>query len=142
MSPLNFLALIAAIPVLATVWQVIAQRRRRRLVYQLARQWRMHYSPNDRFRLAERMADHFPMVGAADLLVHDVIYGLQHEHYRYVFTIDYTEGVVRTKRRRSRVVAFAEPRERLPAAPATALKLAAESGSLREQYEDAARAFA
>jgi hypothetical protein len=49
----------------------------------------------------------FPTPGAADVVVRDVLYGQAGDGsaggLRYLFTVEYTTGVLRTKRRRSAV---------------------------------------
>jgi hypothetical protein len=54
--------------------------------------------------------------------------------YRYIFTAEYTLGVLRTKKRYLRVASFAEPRDRRHAGEAEPVRLGTESLSIFEQY--------
>jgi hypothetical protein len=85
-------------------------RRTGRQLQTLARQWQMHYSRRDQLRLAARVADGFPVPGAANLRVTDLVYGLVGDSHRYIFTAEYTVGVLRAKRRVLRVASFSESR--------------------------------
>jgi hypothetical protein len=105
-----FLWLTIATTAIAAGAQFLRRQARTRRLRQLAARQSMHYSPGDRFRFASKVAEHFPVPGAADVRVSDVIYGSRDELHRYVFAVDYTRGVVRTKRRLRRVAAFVEPR--------------------------------
>jgi hypothetical protein len=100
----------------------------------LATELRMTYSQFDSLRLTPRVAARFPIPGAANLRITDVIYGTEHDRYRYVFRVEFTVGVVRPKRRRVRIGAFAEPRERGRNLPPSPVLLAPEKGSLVDQY--------
>jgi len=71
----------------------------------------MNYSPLDQFRLTQRVIRDFPVPGAANIRVQDLIYGLVHNRYRYVFTAEYTIGVLSAKRRVQRAGALSEPRD-------------------------------
>src|SRR5688500_11160818 len=92
----------------------------------------MNYSPADQLRVAARVARYFPVPGAADLHVSDVIYGTEKDRHRYVFTAEFTTGLVRARRRLARVAAFSEPRDRTE--PPGPVVLAPEGGSLLDQY--------
>lgn len=61
----------------------------------------MRFTAEDRFQLAPRVASGFPIPGAADVLVCDLIYRQEDAGFRYLFTVEYTLGVLRTKRRRT-----------------------------------------
>src|SRR5438093_13276668 len=112
MSPSTFFLLTLSVTFAALLLQLIARRVRRRALQRVAAQWQMHYSPDDRFRLADRVAQMLPIPGAASVRVSDLIYGNESDGYRYVFSASFTEGVVRGKRRQVRVVTFRESRER------------------------------
>src|SRR4051812_31737083 len=88
----------------ASIADALARHRRARRLSALAVAWGVRFTPDDRFRLTPRVAGQFPTPGAADVVVRDVVYGQEAGGtVRYVFTIEYTVGVVRTKRRRSAV---------------------------------------
>jgi hypothetical protein len=112
MTPQLLLILLLEISAAAILWQYVTRRRRTRRLEALAREWNMHFSPGDRFKLASRVAERFPVPGAAGVRVLDLVYGMKGERFHYVFTVDYTRGVVRTKKRLRRVAGFSEPRER------------------------------
>jgi len=126
--------LLAWLTLLAGGIDALGRRRRHRKLRALAAQWRMTYSADDRLRLADKVADRFPIPGAADVHVNDVIYGADKDAYRYVFTAEFTIGVVRTKHRRVRVASFTEPRDRDSVDSAGPLVLAPDRLSLLEQY--------
>jgi hypothetical protein len=94
----------------------------------------MTYSARDSLRITAKISNRLPIPGAADVFVTDVVYGGQGEQYRYVFTTEYTIGVVRGKRRQVRVGMFSEPRDRRAAAPSQVV-FAPEGLPVLEQYE-------
>jgi hypothetical protein len=94
----------------------------------------MHYSPHDRFDISDRLAERFPLPGAAEVKAVDVIYGTEGEHYRLIFTAEYTQGVVRGKHRLRRVVTFREPKGHSSSAYWSKLILAPEELKPIEQY--------
>jgi hypothetical protein len=136
MSPASFLALTIGITAAALAAQMLVRRRRRRALRELARVWDMHYSPGDRFRLAARVAERFPVPGAADLRVNDLIYGHEDELYRYIFSAEYTEGVIRSKKRVRRVMTFTEPKGRSDATKWSTFVLADKEKPLVDQYKE------
>ena len=102
----------------------------------------MHYCPTDRFRLADRVAERFPLCGAADVRVLDLIYGIEGDRYRYLFTAEYTLGTVSAKRRIRQAASFSEPRHReSPQAPSE-VTLAPADRPLPQQYRYLAAAGA
>src|SRR4029453_6266195 len=96
----------------------------------------------DSLRLTPRVARNFPIPGAANLRISDVIYGIEHERYRYVFRVEFTVGTVRTRKRMLRVATFSEPRDRKPPQSAKPVVLAPDTGSLVDQYRHLAPALA
>jgi hypothetical protein len=68
----------------------------------------MHYSPSDPLRLTPRVAAHFPVPGAAAVRVIDLLYRTDEQHHYYVFTAEYTIGVVGPKHRVRRAASFIE----------------------------------
>ena len=125
---------LVALSIAALVVDGISRKRRRRELRRLAAQWQMTYSPHDRLRVAEKIAHRLPVPGAADVFVTDVVYGGQGDLYRYVFTAEFTTGIVRAKRRQVRVGTFEEPRGRLRAEPPGPVTLAPEGLTVVEQY--------
>jgi hypothetical protein len=101
---------------------------------QLAKERRMHFSPHDQLRLTSRVATHLPIPGAAYVRVIDLMYGSDGGRHRYVFTAEYTAGVVRSKKRIRRAAAFTEPRQRTDMDLFCDIKLGAAELSLIEQY--------
>ena len=150
MSPFQMLALACGITAAAYAVELIARRRWRRSLRRLASEWHMNFGRADTLRLTEKVARHFPVPGAARLHLTNVIYGADKsdpDRYRYVFTAEFTLGVVRTKRRLVRVGSFAEPKARDRAAGrahhATApVVLAPGNLSLLQQYRHLAPAGA
>lgn len=94
----------------------------------------MNYTPSDQFRLTPRVARNFPVPGASRVRVVDLIYGIDCDLYRYVFTAEYTAGIVTRKHRVRRAGSFSEPRERGGDAPESAVTLAPAHLPLLEQY--------
>ena len=134
-TPSVFLAAMLLITVLAAIAQRAVRRRQMSHLRRLAADARMHFSAADRFRLAPRIASLLPVPGAAGVRVLDLIYGVERDRCRYVFTTDYTIGVLRTKTSVRRVVAYSEPRTSDGGAVASPLVLAPESLSTIEQYQ-------
>ena len=139
-SPLVVLCVLIALTVAAALYEAAARSRRRRALRQLAARWQMTYSPQDRLRVRDKIAGRLPIPVAADLYVTDVIYGGEGERYRYVFTAEYTLGVVRTKRRELRVATFCEPRSRACAQSTEPINFAPEDLPILQQYEHLAPA--
>jgi hypothetical protein len=94
---------------MALGWRVVRRIRGRKL-RRAADRWHLRYCTGDQFRLADRLAGCFPIVGAADIRILDLMYGGDEESYRYLFTVEYTLGLVRAKTRQCRVVRLIEPR--------------------------------
>jgi hypothetical protein len=120
----------------AAVVQQLADGRRRRALRALATSWRMNFNAGDQLRLAARVAHYIPICGAANVTVGDVIYGIDGEYYRYIFTAEYTLGVLRTKKRYLRVASFAEPRDRRHSGEPEPVRLGTESLTILEQYAE------
>src|SRR2546421_5295617 len=133
MTPLLFLALMMLVTAIAGAAQYVVRQRHVARLRALASQWKMHYSAADRFRLAPRVAQRIPVPGAAAVRVADLLYGIEHDRYRYFFAAEYTTGVLRTKTGVRRVGTFSEPRD--PSGPrGDELTFAPEDLPLIEQY--------
>jgi hypothetical protein len=135
LSPGAVLVILVAMTCAAALVEKVSKSRRRSHLRELAVRWQMTYSPHDRLRVTPKITHHLPVPGAADLYVTDVIYGVQGGQYRYVFTVEYTIGVVRGKRRQVRVATFCESRNRDCNEPVGSVVFAPEDLSLVEQYE-------
>ena len=142
MTPLDVLAFAVGATALAVAGEAIASRRRRKALRRLAAEWRMTYSRFDSLRLTPKVARAFPIPGAANLLVTDVIYGIEHERYRYVFRAEFTVGTVRRRKRMARVCTFSEPRDRQRPQGTAPVVLAPEEGTLVDQYRHLAPSLA
>ena len=131
------LVLLAAL-VLTTAVAVFVDRGRRRTAAaayrRLAVAHEMHYSRGDPLRLTPRVAAALPVPGAAAVRVIDLLYRTDAAGHRYVFTAEYTVGVVATKRRVRRAAAFDEPRGAV--APVPVIRLADPGAPLTEQYRE------
>src|SRR5438045_3719783 len=99
--------------VTAAVWIIhrILRHGHKERLKQLASGWGMRYAQADPFNLASRVAGEFPIPGVADLRIRDMIYATQGDRHRYVFTAEYTMGVVDRHRREARAVTFCDPKE-------------------------------
>jgi hypothetical protein len=99
--PILFLGLLIAITAAAAVVASSARKARSNRLAKLAAEWSMKFAEDDRFVLGPRVAVALPVPGAADVLVRDLVYAQEAgAAYRYFFTVEYTTGVLRTKRRR------------------------------------------
>ena len=139
MFPLTFLGTMLALTALAVGFNLLARARRRAKLSKLAAQWGMRYVGRDPFHLAAKVSAQFPLPGAADVTIIDLIYGSEPGRHRYLFTVHYTQGVVRAKNRRRRVATFSEPRDAEGAemnegSGVGALLLAPENLSITQQY--------
>jgi hypothetical protein len=134
MVPLTFLASLIALTLLALAGQSLERRRVHRTMRKLAAQWKMHYAGADRFQITPRVRENFPVPGASDVVVADLLYRQEAELYRYYFTVEYTLGVIRTKHRIRRAATFCEPRDRSGGACFSPLVFAPENLPLLEQY--------
>jgi hypothetical protein len=102
--PILLLCFLMGVTAAASIADALARHGRARRLSALAVAWRVRFTTEDRFQLTPRVAAQFPTPGAADVVVRDVVYGQEAGGtVRYLFTIEYTVGVVRTKRRRSAV---------------------------------------
>ncbi len=138
MTPGGLVSLALCITAAAVLIDRAIRRRRRAALRRLAGEWRMNYSPFDPLHLTPRVAQHFPIVGAANLKVSDVIYGIEGDRYRYIFTAEFTVGIVTTKRRLVRAATFFEPRDPARAHAPDSLRLAPMELPLVEQYQSLA----
>ncbi len=133
MPPLILLAALVA----ATVAGVAVDGGRRRaaaVAYRrLAVAHEMHYSPGDPLRVTARVAAALPVPGAAAVRVIDLLYRTDAAGHHYVFTAEYTVGVVNIKHRVRRAAAFTEPRG--ASGPPPVVRLAADGVPLVRQYE-------
>ena len=112
MAPGVLLLALLGLTAVAVALDVAAHRRRTRALRVLASQWRMNYHPADQLRVTPKVLPRFPVPGAANVRVMDLIYGSDRERYRYVFTVEFTVGLVGPRRRVVRVASLSEPRER------------------------------
>ena len=127
--PIFFLSLLVIGTIGMLVIHLLSNRLHRRRLIALAREWRMHYAPDDRFNLAARVAQKMPIPGAADVRIVDLIYGSERGTRRYVFCAHYTRGVVRWKRREKCVASLTESKENW-----SSLDVAPGEMSVVEQY--------
>jgi hypothetical protein len=119
----------------AAVAAAAVRKSRSARVAALASAWQMSYTAADRFQITPKVAAQFPTPGVADVVLRDLIYGQDPAtgRLRYLFTVEYTTGVLRTKRRRVGVASLVEG----PASPVT---LAPGELPLPDQYEHLRRA--
>jgi hypothetical protein len=134
MSPSSLLIITVAITFAAAIAGQMVRRHQQDRLRKLALQWKMNYSPADQFRLTPRVFANFPVPGAAKIRVVDLIYGMDQDLYRYLFTAEYTLGVVTGKRRVRRAGSFTEPRARGSDFPAPQVVLAPPHLPLLDQY--------
>jgi hypothetical protein len=132
MPPIDLLILL----LLATAIAWATDRWRRSRVHSAYREMavahRMHYSPGDPLRLTPRVAARFPVPGAAAVRIIDLLYRTDEQNHHYVFTAEYTLGVVGPKNRIRRTAAFTE--SKLGEAAPQPIRLAPAELPLVEQY--------
>ncbi|HEV8290735.1 MAG TPA: hypothetical protein VGP94_02375 [Tepidisphaeraceae bacterium] len=140
LSPAAFF--ISLLCVMALVWILhrLTRHTHKKHLRALASQWGMQYAQRDLFNLAARVAAEFPIVGVADLVIRDMIYATQGDRHRYVFTAEYTTGVISGQRRETRAVTFCDPRDS-GGQCATPLILAPEELPLIEQYRQLSKTW-
>ena len=109
MSPKNYLFVLLTVLLGMLLVAGLAQFRRRRKLRALAQKWNMHFAAGDRLRLARRIVGQFPVPGAANIGVRDLLFRTGDNQHHYIFTVDYTVGVIRGKVGRSGVAGFTEP---------------------------------
>jgi hypothetical protein len=108
-SPEIYLILVVAVLAAIVCHSTLRGYLQRRQLRELARKWNMHFAPGDRLRIAQRAARHFPIPGAASIRVRNLIFRTEADRHQYLFTVDYTIGVIRGKVGRSSVAGFEEP---------------------------------
>ncbi|HZZ43798.1 MAG TPA: hypothetical protein VFE58_12745 [Tepidisphaeraceae bacterium] len=131
MYSVQLLALLVLITAGGLTWQIHARRKRSEQLRLLSESERMNYSRQDRFGFAARVARHFPVPGVADVRVSDLLYRSNDREQRYVFTVDYTRGVLGAKRRLRSVAIMTESSE---LGASAVVQLAEHKGTAVEQY--------
>lgn len=137
LPPILVLLLLLVITAAAFVADAYLRRRRAARLAAMAAQWQMRFTAEDPFQLTPRIAAHFPIPGAADVVVRDLVYGQEDTasgRFRYFFTIEYTLGVLRTKRRKIAVGMLVEA-GRPETNPFSGVTLAPAELSLQDQYQ-------
>lgn len=111
MPPVLFLSLLIALTGAVGGLHLIIRHRQKGELRRLANEWQMRYTEADLFNLGLRIAGQFPVVGASDLRVLDLIYGSEGSRHRYLFTAEFTTGVGDQYRRQRRAMTFCDPVE-------------------------------
>jgi hypothetical protein len=101
MPPILLLLLLVALTAVSYYASIGLRQARSKRLAALAASWEMNFTPIDRFQITRTIAARFPTPGAADIVVRDLVYGpdATAASLRYFFTVEYTLGVLRTKRR-------------------------------------------
>jgi hypothetical protein len=141
MTPLEFLYGTIALTAISLAANLLLVRRRRRRLQALARSLELHFSPLDRFHLASKIVGIFPTPGVAELSVSDVMYGQDGGLQQYVFLTHYSAGAMRTKRRRSCVAAFEEPRHASSQSSTPRIVVTPREGTFVDQFTAAMHAL-
>jgi len=136
LPPILVLLLLLAITAAAFLADACLRKRRAARLAAMAAQWQMRFTAEDPFQLTPRIAAHFPIPGAPDVVVRDLVYGQEDAagRFRYFFTIEYTLGVLRTKRRKIAVGMLVEA-GRPETNPFSGVTLAPGELSLQDQYQ-------
>jgi hypothetical protein len=142
LSPIVYLTLLLVILFAAVSADAVVRIVRGRRLRAAARKWNMHFAPADRLRLANRIVRLFPIPGAANISVRDLLFRTQDSKHHYLFTVDYTVGVIRGKVGRSRVAGFTEPVSRggRTNLPLPALTIASSNETGVAAYEEVLKA--
>lgn len=139
MTPARITILLIALSLAAWIGHEIVASRRRRAIERLARAHRLQFSSRDLFKLHLRIGGILPIVGAADVRVADLVYGLSATGLRYVFTAEFTTGATVGKRRH-RVVAelneCKEPTDSTDRVPTPRLRFAQRKLDVVDQYNE------
>jgi hypothetical protein len=135
MQPTTFLAATLCITLGAWAIHKFLRHRSTGELRRLAVQWQAHYAPSDCFDILPHVLEHLPVPGAANVVVFDVLYSQDHDRYQYVFTVEYTQGVIQQKYRRRRVGMLREARESRGGEGWLQLELAPAELPLLRQYE-------
>ena len=114
MYPTQLLVILILLSAGALAFHLRARAKRAAQLRALAGARRMQYSPQDRFGLAPRVGKLFPTPGVADVRVTDLLYHSDEAGHRYVFTVDYTRGILGAKRRLRATALLTEPRDAAP----------------------------
>ena len=133
-SPLGLLVVLVALTCGSYFAWKLQRMHRRSQMRAKALGWGMQYVHADRFNLASRIVGVFPVPGAADVRVADVIYGVEGGRQRWLFTVEYTEGVIGRQRRIRRAATFCEPRDVKSGRTCAGVQLGPEELPLGEQY--------
>lgn len=137
MPPLIFLEIMIVLAAAGLVVHNFIRRRFGQRLRAFADEIQMRYAAHDAFGLSTRIQRMFPVPGASDVRVTDLIYRTERDCYRYFFTAEYTQGVVGAKSRVRRAGLFTELIES-PSTPlkgAATIRLADERKPLLEQYK-------
>jgi hypothetical protein len=132
MPPIDLLIILILVTVAAWLIDRWLHRRCHAAFREMALAYKMHYSPNDPLRLTPRIAAQLPIPGAAAVRVIDLLYRTDEQNHYYVFTAEYTVGVVGPKRRVRRAAAFTE--SKLGEGSPQPVRLGPAELSLVEQY--------
>jgi len=136
MPPILFLLAALGLTAAAAVVDAALRRARSARVAALAADCKLRFTPLDRFQLTPRVAARFPIPGAADIVIRNLVYGQEPAGgFRYVFTVEYTLGVLRTKRRRASAAMLVEaPPNATDRQSFSPVKLALDDQPLIAQY--------
>src|SRR4051812_29894497 len=99
LTPAHALGVVAGISAVAYAAEWMLRGRSCKELRRLSGEWGMNFGPRDTLLLTPKVATHFPVPGAAHIRVTNVVYGLVDQEWRYVFTVEYTVGVVEQKHR-------------------------------------------
>ena len=134
MIPLTFLTAVIGVTIAAFVGQIFARSATAVKLRHLATKHGMQFAAADLFQITPHIAEKFPIPGVSDVRVMDVIYSRSEKSYRYVFTVEYTFGVVRTKRRIRRAGTVLESGEQGDPRHWSTLELSPETLPIEQQY--------
>jgi len=136
-----FLIILIAITASAALVARSVGGRRARRIEDMARGWGLRFSQGDRFQLSMHVVSLLPIPGAADVVVRDIAYCQESGCYRYLFTVEYTAGVLRTKHRCCSAGVLIESRTCPTAQAYSPVTLASAELSIDEQYAELHRRF-
>src|SRR6185295_436573 len=99
LSPSLFFLSLLSVTALVWILHRVMRHAHKKQLRALAGEWGMQYAQADLFKISARVAADFPITGVADLVIRDMIYATQGDGHRYIFTAEYTLGVIDRHRR-------------------------------------------
>ena len=134
MSPTSFFLMLLSASVVAFLVHAVFRHHCQKRFDAMAAELKMHYAEEDRFQLTPRVREQLPPEMSADLVVKDVLYYLDGDRHRYLFTIECITGDPLSETRFQRAATFCETLGRNSEKGWSKLRLAQKQRCLFKQY--------